>query len=62
MKYAKTILGSFAVFMVLDILISLLIPDRVMNVIFIVVASLIFLGILLVAIGLLHLSQANNFV
>jgi hypothetical protein len=38
-------------FVVLDILISLLIPDRVMNVIFIVVASLVFLGILLVAIG-----------
>lgn len=51
MKYAKAILGSIAVFVVLDILISVLIPDRVMNVIFIVVASLVFLGILLVATG-----------
>jgi len=51
MKYTKAILGSIAVFVVLDILISVLIPDRVMNVIFIVVASLVFLGILLVAIG-----------
>jgi hypothetical protein len=51
MKYAKAILGSFAVFCVLDILISVLIPDRVMNVIFIVVASLVFLGILLLATG-----------
>lgn len=51
MKYAKAILGSIAVFVVLDILMSVLIPDRVMNVIFIVVASLVLLGILLVAIG-----------
>jgi hypothetical protein len=51
MKYAKAILGGIAVFVVLDILISVLIPDRVMNVIFIVVASLVLLGILLVAIG-----------
>jgi hypothetical protein len=51
MKDIKAILGSIAVFVVLDILIGLLIPDRVMNVIFIVVASLVFLGILLVAIG-----------
>ncbi len=51
MKYIKAILGSIAVFVVLDILISLLIPDRVMDVIFVVVASLVFLGIVLVAIG-----------
>jgi hypothetical protein len=51
MKYTKAILGSIAVLVVLDILISVLIPDRVMNVVFIVVASLLFLGILLVAIG-----------
>jgi hypothetical protein len=50
MKYTKAILGSIAVFVVLDILISVLIPDRVMNVIFIVVVSLVLLGILLVAI------------
>jgi hypothetical protein len=51
MKYTKAILGSIAVFVVLDILISVLIPDRMMNVIFVVVASLVFLGIVLVAIG-----------
>lgn len=51
MKCTKAILGSIAVFVVLDILFSLLIPDPVMNVIFIVVASLAFLGTLLVAIG-----------
>jgi hypothetical protein len=51
MKYAKATLGSIAVFVVLDIMISVLIPDRVMNVIFIVVASLVLLGILLVVIG-----------
>jgi hypothetical protein len=51
MKYAKAILGSIAVFVLLDFLISVLIPDRAMNVIFVVVASLVLLGILLVAIG-----------
>jgi hypothetical protein len=51
MKYPKAILGSVAVFMVLDILISVLIPERVMNVIFMFVASLVLLGILLVAFG-----------
>ena len=53
MKYAKAILGSIAVFVLLDFLISVLIPDRAMNVIFVVVASLVLLGILLVAIGTL---------
>ena len=51
MKYIKAILGGIAVLVVLDILISVLIPDRVMNVIFNVVVSLVLLGILLVAIG-----------
>jgi hypothetical protein len=45
MKYAKAILGSIALFVLLDILIS------VMNVIFAVVASLVPLGILLVVFG-----------
>jgi len=51
MKYAKAILGSIAVFVLLDFLISVLIPDRVMNVIFVVVAALVLPGTLLVAIG-----------
>jgi hypothetical protein len=51
MKYAKAILGSIALFVLLDILISVMIPDRVMNVVFVVVASLVLLGILLVAFG-----------
>jgi hypothetical protein len=51
MKYAKAILGSVALFVLLDILISVMIPDRVMNVVFVVVASLVLLGILLVAFG-----------
>ncbi len=51
MKYPKAILGSIAFFVLLDILISVMIPDRVMNAIFVVVASLVLLGILLVAVG-----------
>jgi hypothetical protein len=51
MKYAKAILGSIAVFVLLNFLISVLIPDRVMNVIFVFVAALVVLGMLLVAIG-----------
>ena len=51
MKYAKAILGSVALFVLLDILISVIIPDRVMNVVCVVVASLVLLGILLVAFG-----------
>ena len=47
----KPFSAAIAVFVVLDILISVLIPDRVMNVILVVVASLVLLGILLVAIG-----------
>src|ERR1700722_20571983 len=53
MKYVKAILGSVALFVLLDILISVMIPDGVMNVVFVVVASLVLrlLGILLVAFG-----------
>ena len=51
MKYPKAILGSIALFVLLDILISVMIPDRVMNAIFVVVALLVFVGILLVAVG-----------
>lgn len=50
-KYAKAILVTIAVGVLLDILIDAMIPDRVMNVVFIVVASVIILGILLVAVG-----------
>ena len=45
MKYPKAILGSIALFVLLDILISVVISDRVMNAIFVVVASLVFVGI-----------------
>jgi hypothetical protein len=51
LKYVKAILGSVALFVLLDILISVSIPDRLMNVVFVVVASLVILGILLVAFG-----------
>jgi hypothetical protein len=51
MKYAKAILVSIAVGVLLDILIDVMIPDHVMNVVFVVVVSVLFLGILLVAIG-----------
>lgn len=57
MKYTKAILGSIAVFVAFDILISLLIPDRVMNVMFILVASLVLLGILLVGFGTVTKNQ-----
>jgi uncharacterized membrane protein YczE len=51
MKYAKAILVIIVVGVLLDILIDVMIPDRVMNVAFIVVASVVLLGILLVAVG-----------
>jgi hypothetical protein len=51
MKYTKAILATIVVGVLLDVLISVMIPDRVMNVVFIVVASVLLLGILLVAIG-----------
>jgi hypothetical protein len=51
MKYAKAILLSIALGALLDILIGMMIPDRVMNVVFVVTASVILLGILLVAFG-----------
>ena len=53
MKYAKAILLSIAVGVVLDILIDVLIPDHVMNVVFVVTMSILLLGILLVAFGTL---------
>ena len=51
MKYAKSILVAFVVSILLDILISIIVPDRVMDVVFIVTASILLLGILLVAFG-----------
>lgn len=51
MKYAKAILVTIVVGVLLDILIDAMIPDRVMNVVFIAVVSVVLLGILLVAIG-----------
>lgn len=51
MKYAKAILVTIAVGVLLDILIDATIPDPVMNVVFIVVASVVLLGVLLVSVG-----------
>lgn len=51
MKYAKAILLSLVVGALLDILIDVLIPDHVMNVVFVVTMSVLLLGILLVAFG-----------
>jgi hypothetical protein len=51
MKYAKAILVSIALGVLLDILISVMIPDRVMNAVFVVTASVLLLGILLVGFG-----------
>jgi hypothetical protein len=51
MKYAKATLLSLAVGVLLDILIGVLIPDRVMNEIFVVTMSVLVPGILLVAFG-----------
>jgi len=50
-KYAKAILLSIAVGVLFDIFIDLLIPDHVMNVVFVVTMSVLLLGILLVAFG-----------
>ena len=51
MKYAKAILVTIAVGVLLDILIDATIPDRVMNVVFVVVASVVLLGVLFVSVG-----------
>jgi hypothetical protein len=51
MKLAKVILASITVGVLLDTLIGALIPDRVMNIVFVVVASLALFGILFVAVG-----------
>ena len=51
MKYAKAILLSIAVAAVSDILIDVLIPDHVMNVVFVVTMSILLFGILLAAFG-----------
>jgi cell division protein FtsW (lipid II flippase) len=51
MKYVKATLVSIVLGVLLDILISVMIPDRVMNVVFVLVASVLLLGILLVAFG-----------
>lgn len=51
MKYAKAILLSIAVGWVLDVLIDVRIPDRVMNGVFVVTMSILLLGILFVVFG-----------
>jgi hypothetical protein len=53
MKYAKAILLTIAVGVLLDILIDVLIPDHVMNLVFLVTMSVLLLGVLLVAFGTL---------
>lgn len=53
MKCAKAILLTIAVGMLLDILINVLIPDRVMNRIFLLTMSVLLLGVVLVAFGTL---------
>ena len=45
MKYAKVILLSLAVGVLLDILIDVLIPDRGMNVVFVVTMSVLLLAL-----------------
>jgi hypothetical protein len=49
MKYAKAIVLSIALGALLDILIDIIVPDSVMNVIFVVTVSVLLVGILLVA-------------
>jgi hypothetical protein len=51
MRYAKALMVTIAVGVLLDILIDTAIPDRVMNVVFVVVGSVVLLGTLLVAVG-----------
>jgi DNA-directed RNA polymerase subunit RPC12/RpoP len=51
MKYARAILVTIAVGVLLDILIDVMIPDGVMNVVFVIVTSVVLLGCLLVAVG-----------
>jgi hypothetical protein len=51
MKLAKVILVSITAGVLLGVLIDATIPDQVMNVVFVVLASLGLLGILLVAAG-----------
>ena len=51
MKYAKAILLTIVLRAVFDILIGMMIPDRVMNVVFVITAWVILLGVLMVAFG-----------
>ena len=51
MKYAKAILVSIVVVLLLEVLVDGLIPDHAMNAAFVVLASVLLLGILLVAVG-----------
>jgi hypothetical protein len=52
-KYLKSILVGFALCALLDIVLDMMIPDRVMNVIFVITASVLLIGILLVVYGTL---------
>lgn len=53
MKYAKAILLTISAGVAFDLLIGVLIPERVMNVVFVVTIFILLAGILLVAFGTL---------
>lgn len=53
MKYAKAILLTISAGVAFDLLIGVLIPERVMNVVFVVTIFVLLAGILLVAFGTL---------
>jgi hypothetical protein len=57
MKYAKAILLSIALGALLDVVIDIIVPDSVMNVIFVVTVSALLVGILLVAFGTVTKNQ-----
>jgi hypothetical protein len=57
MKYAKSILLSIALGALLDIVIDIVVPNRVMNLLFIVTVSVLLVGILLVAFGTVTKNQ-----
>jgi hypothetical protein len=51
MRFVKAILLSIAVAAMLDVLADVLIPDHVMNLVYVVTMSILLVGILLVAFG-----------
>jgi hypothetical protein len=57
MKYAKAILLSIALGALLDIVIDIVVPNGVMNVMFVATVSVLLVGILLVAFGTVTKNQ-----